>query len=86
MRIPVRRGVDLAGIIADVASSFSRGCGADTVAKACLPPRHGARSRCNCTWSQRCIASGPIDPCEEEASKMVLGIMTDQSMQASTCS
>ncbi|CAK0784136.1 hypothetical protein CVIRNUC_007339 [Coccomyxa viridis] len=33
VRIPVRGGVDLAGIIADVASSFSRGCGADTVAK-----------------------------------------------------
>ena len=40
VRIPVRGGVDLAGIIADVASSFSRGCGADTVAKACLTPLH----------------------------------------------
>lgn len=34
VRIPVRGGVDLAAVIADVASSFSRGCGSDTTAKA----------------------------------------------------
>ena len=34
VRIPVRGGVDLAAVIADVASSFSRGCGENTVAKA----------------------------------------------------
>ena len=36
VRIPVRAGIDLAAVIADVASSFSKGCSGNTVAKVCV--------------------------------------------------
>ena len=87
MRIPVRGGVDLAGIIADVASSFSRGCGADTVAKAFSPLPH--------PWfivfkqsvsAARSALWGPTIFCEAEASKMQLGTVADQKTQTPTCS
>ena len=37
VRIPVRAGIDLAAVIADVASSFRKGCSGNTVAKVCMP-------------------------------------------------
>ena len=88
VRIPVRGGVDLAGIIADVASSFSRGCGAETVAKACLIPLHepGLNVFKRNGSAAQSASLGPQSLREADAFRQHLGIMTDQKTQASTCS